>query len=174
MAVLKVRYLGDPVLRTKGEPVLKVTEEMRTLAADMFETMYALGGVGLAAPQIGISKRLIVLDGDTENYGQKRIVVVNPAIVEQSGTIAAEEGCLSVPEIREVVERSARVVLTGIDLEGEEIEVKGTGILARAIQHEIDHIEGLLFIDRVGPLKRDLLLKQWEKIRREQLPGRRP
>lgn len=164
MAVHEIRMLGDPVLRQVAEPVATVDDEVRTLIDEMFETMYDAEGVGLAAPQIGIGRRIIVVDvneSDEPPFG-----LVNPVIVERSDEVErAEEGCLSIPGLKEIVERSARVVVEGLDRDGNPKRIEATGLLARALQHEVDHLDGVLFIDRVSPLKRQILLKKWQKIR---------
>jgi peptide deformylase len=158
--------LGDPVLREKAAPVEAVTEEVRALIADMFETMYAEDGVGLAAPQIGISERILVIE--TREEGSEPIAFVNPIISQESEeTEKAEEGCLSLPGLNDVVERAARVVVDGLDRDGNPQKIAAEGLLSRALQHEIDHIDGILFIDRVSPLKRQMLLKKWKKAKAE-------
>jgi peptide deformylase len=166
MAVREVRLLGDAVLREKAAPVEAVTEEVRALIADMFETMYAEDGVGLAAPQIGISERILVID--TREEGSEPIAFVNPILRQESEeTEKAEEGCLSLPGLNDVVERAARVVVDGLDRDGNPQKIEAEGLLSRALQHEIDHIDGILFIDRVSPLKRQMLLKKWKKAKAE-------
>ncbi len=139
---------------------------LRDLADDMFETMYAADGIGLAAPQVGIAKRLFVID--TREPGVDPLAVVNPAIVERAGTERSEEGCLSLPGLIGVVERSAEVIVEGVDVSGQPIRVEATGLLARVIQHEIDHVDGVLFIDRLSPIKRKMLLSKWKKLVREE------
>jgi peptide deformylase len=166
MAVREVRLLGDPVLREKAAPVNAVTEAVRSLIADMFETMYAEDGVGLAAPQVGVSERILVID--TREEGTSPIALVNPVILEASEeTEKAEEGCLSLPGLNDVVVRSARVIVNGLDPDGRPQQIEAEGLLSRALQHEIDHIDGILFIDRVSPLKRQMLLKKWKKVKPE-------
>jgi peptide deformylase len=166
MPLLKIRYLGDPILRKKSLPVEEIDDRHRELFSDMLETMYHNKGVGLAAPQVGISERIIVLDRDPEGgYGGGGTVAVNPVILRAEGEDEMEEGCLSIPEIRDVVKRPRRVVVRGLDAEGEWFEVDVDGLLARVYQHEIDHLEGRLFIDHLGPLQRELQIKRWTKIR---------
>jgi len=167
MALRRIRYLGDPVLKRRAAEVECVDDEVRTLIGDMFVTMYEGAGVGLAAPQVGVSVRIIVLDADSGRYGEQRIALVNPEIVWHEGEVEEEEGCLSIPEIRERVKRWARVRVKGLDQEGREIEFQADGLLSRAVQHEIDHLNGILFIDRVSSLKRDLLLSEWKKVKKE-------
>jgi len=131
----------------------------------MFETMYAAEGIGLAAPQVGVSKRLFVMDiRDPEAEPQ---AVVNPVIVEHSGSERGEEGCLSLPGLYGVVERSAQIVMEGLDPDGKPIRIDASGLLARCIQHEIDHVDGILYIDRLSPIKRKMLLSKWKKLQRE-------
>lgn len=164
MAVHEIRILGDPVLRQRAEPVAAVDDEVRQLMEDMLETMYAADGVGLAAPQIGISRRIIVVD-----VGEEAVPpfgMANPMIVERSETVErGEEGCLSIPGLKEIVERSARVVVEGVDRDGAPRRIEATGLLARALQHEVDHLDGILFLDRVSPLKRQMLLRRWRKVK---------
>jgi peptide deformylase len=166
MARLEVRLLGDPVLREKAQPVDKVTAEMRRLIADMFDTMYGEEGVGLAAPQVGVSERIIVVDphdDETEPFA-----LLNPEILEASKeTEKNEEGCLSIPGVRDIVERSSRVRVKGMTPEGDTREIDAEGLLSRILQHEIDHLDGVLFFDRVSPLKRKLLIAKWQKVKPE-------
>lgn len=166
----EVRLYGDPVLRKKASKIAEMTPELRRLIADMFDTMYAEEGVGLAAPQVGVGQRLIVVDPRIDDV--KPFALVNPEIVESSEeTDRDEEGCLSLPGLKDVVERSARVVVTGTNAEGETQRIDATGLLARVLQHEVDHLDGILFIDRVSPLKRKMMLKKWEKTRPERARG---
>jgi peptide deformylase len=164
MALLEVRLLGDPVLREPARPVARITAEHRKLIQDMFDTMYSEEGVGLAAPQVGVSDRIIVVDPRDEAV--RPFALVNPEIISRSDdTDRAEEGCLSIPGLKDIVERALLVVVTGIDAEGQPARVEAEGLLARILQHEVDHLNGVLFIDRVSPLKRRLLLKKWRKLR---------
>ncbi len=164
--VREMRFLGDPVLRTKAEPVDAVTDAIRTLIADMFETMYAEDGVGLAAPQVGVGQRVIVVDPRDETVTP--FALINPEIVTASAEVErGEEGCLSLPGLKEMVERPVRVTVTGLSDRGEPVTLEADGLLARILQHEVDHIDGILFIDRVSPLKRKMLLKRWEKVKPE-------
>jgi peptide deformylase len=162
MAVLEIRMMGDPILRERAAEVEAVDDELRRLARSMFDTMYDAEGVGLAAPQVGVGQRLIVVDSREPDADP--LTLVNPRVVEASeATERAEEGCLSIPGLRDVVERSASVVVEGLDLDGQTVRVQAEGLLARILLHEIDHLDGVLFLDRVSPLKRRLLLKRWQK-----------
>ncbi len=169
MAIREIRYFGDEVLRLPGEAVSEFDDGLRALVRDLFETMYHAEGIGLAAPQIGLSLRLCVLDvQDEEGSDAGRLALVNPELVRASRqTDKSTEGCLSLPGLEELVTRSARVTVRATDPEGESIEVEADGLLARALQHELDHLDGILFIDRVSPLKRKMLLKKWKKSQEE-------
>jgi peptide deformylase len=166
VSILDIRVLGDPVLRKPTRRVKEVTEDLRKLIADMFETMYAAEGIGLAAPQVGRSERVAVVDVEG-----KKFALINPAIVS-TGPISdkAEEGCLSIPDIYGDVERPSDVTIRFTDENGEEREEGGTALLGRCFQHEIDHLEGKLFIDYLSPLKRRAALSKWEKAKAE-FPG---
>jgi peptide deformylase len=156
----------DPILQRASAPVTEFDDELRKLVADMFESMYAAQGIGLAAPQIGIAKRLTVIDLSNQKEPKDKIVLINPEITLQEGKQLEEEGCLSLPEIREKVRRSARVMVKAQDEYGKWREREGTELLARAFQHEIDHLDGVLFIFRVSALKRDLILRRIRKMQR--------
>jgi len=160
-----VKY-PDPILQTVAKPVTEFDDKLRQLVADMFESMYAAQGVGLAAPQIGIGKRLTVIDVSNNKDPKSKIVLINPEITVREGQQIAEEGCLSLPEIREKVRRAERVVVRAQDERGEWQEYEGTELLSRAIQHEIDHLDGILFIFRISALKRDLALRRIRKLQR--------
>jgi peptide deformylase len=166
VSLLEIRVLGDPVLRQETNVVTEVTAELRQLVDDMFETMYAAKGIGLAAPQIGRLERLSVIDVDGE-----RFVLFNPEIIESdSKRIKGEEGCLSIPEIYGDVERSARVIVRAMDVDGKTYEVEGRELLSRCLQHEIDHLHGRLFIDYLSALKRRAATSKWAK-EKEKYPG---
>ena len=173
MPVRRIVLLGEEILRTPGVEVEAFDDELRELVEDMLETMYYAEGIGLAAPQISVSLRVCVLDlRNEENPEGSHWVFVNPVIVESSeDEEKAPEGCLSVPDLEEVVTRPARVTVRGFDAEGQAIEVEADGLLARALQHEIDHLDGVLFIDRVSPIKRRALLKKWKKSQQEAAKG---
>ncbi len=165
--------LGEEILRDPGVEVEAFDDELRELVEDMLETMYFAEGIGLAAPQIGVSRRVCVLDlADEDKPENGPWIFVNPVIVESSDEEdKATEGCLSIPEMEEVVSRPARVTVRGFDAEGEAIEVEADGLFARALQHEIDHLDGVLFIDRLSTFKRRALLKKWKKSQKEGVKG---
>ena len=165
--VLKIRKYPDPVLSQPGEPVTEFDNEFRKLVADMFETMYAAQGIGLAAPQVGISKRLTVIDLSMSKVPDGKLVLVNPEIISREGRLYEEEGCLSFPEIREKVSRAAKVRIRAQDEYGKWFEMDGEELLSRAFQHEIDHLDGILFIFRMSPLKRNLNLRKIRKLQSE-------
>lgn len=160
-----VKY-PDPILQKPAEPVAKFDAKLRELVDDMFLSMYDAQGIGLAAPQIGISQRLTVIDLSFQKNPKDRIVLINPEIVEKSGKQVEEEGCLSLPEIRDRVVRSAHVKVRAQDVEGKPVEIDGSELLARALQHEIDHLDGILFIFRLSRLKRDLQLRKIRKLQK--------
>jgi peptide deformylase len=156
----------DPVLQRPAEPVTVFDAELRKLVDDMFTSMYDAQGIGLAAPQIGISKRLTVIDLSFQKKPEDKIVLINPEVIEIKGKQVEEEGCLSLPEIRDRVVRAAEVKVRAQDANGEPIEVEGTELMARAMQHEIDHLDGILFIFRLSRLKRDLQLRKIRKLQK--------
>lgn len=157
MTLLPIHVLGSPILRVETTPVAEITDELQQLIDDMFETMHAAQGIGLAAPQVGRSERLTVIEIDGE-----RVVAINPEIVEESGRDRAEEGCLSIPEIYADVDRSARVVVEATDREGARFSIEADGLMARCLQHEIDHLHGKLFIDYLSFLKKRATMARWE------------
>lgn len=169
MARLDLRFLGDPVLREPAAPVEAFDADLKALVDDMFETMDAEEGAGLAAPQVGISKRVLVVDARRDGGGRNsRFALVNPEVVEASSEVdSAPEGCLSIPGVSEVVRRPSRVTVRGFDVEGEPIEVTAEALLGRALQHEIDHLDGVLFIDHLSPLKRRMLLTKYRRLQEE-------
>jgi peptide deformylase len=167
--VYKVVKYGHPVLEQKAEPITKfATTELRQLVDDMFETMYAHKGVGLAAPQVNLSQRLTVIDCSAGEDASQRLTIINPEIVRLDGHQVGEEGCLSIPGFREDVKRAMKAQVRFQDTEGEFHEVTGEELLARALQHEIDHLNGVLFLSHLSLLKRDLIRR---KIRRLQKAG---
>ena len=163
MAVLQLRYLGDPVLRARAAPVEVFNPALRAFVEQMIAAMYAHGGVGLAAPQVGRSERVIVVDVGERRDGSEAFALINPETVEEEGRISGEEGCLSIPGITAEVERSARVAVQGLTSEGEPRRIESRDLLARVLQHEIDHLNGILFIDRLGPLRRRMALRAWQR-----------
>ena len=165
MSLLDIHVLGSPVLRKETQPVTTFDESLRMLIDDMFETMYAAKGIGLAAPQVGRLERVAVLDVEDQP-----LVIVNPEIVETEGTVKGEEGCLSIPEIYADVERSSRVVVNALDRDGKPLTIEGRELLSRCLQHEIDHLHGKLFIDYLSVLKRRAALAKWDGMRKD-YPG---
>ncbi len=165
MAIHHILHYPDPRLRFKAAPIARVDDEIRMLIDDMLETMYAVPGIGLAAPQINISKCLIVID-----ISEKRnepLALVNPEISFREGTQRSDEGCLSLPGISEGVERAARIKASALDRNGERMEIEAEGLLAICIQHEIDHLDGKLFVDYITEMKRKRIRKKLEKARRQ-------
>jgi peptide deformylase len=169
MAIRKIVLMGDPVLRREADPVDTFDEELQALVEDMFETMYHADGVGLAAPQVGISRRVLVVDvRDEDDPDGGRWALVNPKVAWSSSQVdKSTEGCLSIPGLEELVSRPAEVEIRGFDPTGAEVSIPAEGLLARALQHEIDHLDGVLFLDRVSALKRRMLLKKWKKLQDE-------
>jgi peptide deformylase len=157
-----IELLGSEVLRRPAREVETIDAEVRTLVRDMFETMYEAEGIGLAAPQVGVSRRVIVVD--VREKGVDPFPLVNPRLVEESPEREKlEEGCLSIPGVSAPVERAVRVVVEGLDLEGRPVRLEAEGLLGRCLLHEIDHLDGVLFIDRLGPLQRSMLLRRYRK-----------
>jgi len=163
MAVLEIIKYGDPILMRVAERIKNIDETIEQLARSMVQTIWAAPGIGLAAPQVNRSLRLIVVDLSVGENEQDLHVLVNPELLKQEESNIQEEGCLSVPEIQERITRPLRVVITGIDLQGKEREIEAEGLLARVFCHEMDHLNGKLFIDHLSPLKRNLIKK---KLRR--------
>ena len=161
-----VKY-GDPVLEKRAATITEFNDELRKLADDMFESMYAAKGVGLAAPQIGVAKRIAVIDVTFKEDPGAKIVLVNPEIVHTEGKQTSSEGCLSLPEFRENVTRPMTVTARAQDLEGKTIEVTGDELLARALLHETDHLNGRLFISHISALKRDMIKRKVRKLMKQ-------
>lgn len=161
MAVRPIHLLGSPVLRQRAAPVGTVDDEVRALVEDLFDTMHAARGIGLAANQVGVPRRVAVVE-----VAGERVVLIDPVIVEHEGRIVDEEGCLSIPDLYADVERAARVVVETTALDNRRVRVEATELQARAIQHESDHLDGVLFLDHLSPLKRQLLLRKWRKLRK--------
>jgi peptide deformylase len=168
MAVREILKYPHPVLKKRSREVDQMDGELKELIQDMTETMYDAGGVGLAAPQVGISRRVIVVDVSPIDPQQTFFVMINPEIVSEEGDVDHEEGCLSVPDCLEKVKRKEKVRVRGISPEGREMEISGEGILAYALQHEIDHLNGVLILDRISPLKRDVYRRKVKKERRKE------
>ncbi len=158
-----VKY-GDDVLTAKAEPVTNFDSELQKLLEDMFESMYAANGVGLAAPQIGISRRIAVIDTSVGKDPKAKIVIINPEIISQEGKQLEEEGCLSIPGFRETVGRPQKATVRAQDAKGKEFTLEGEGLLARAFCHETDHLNGQLFISHLSTLKRDLIRRKIRKM----------
>lgn len=171
-APLQLRYYGDPVLRKKAEPVAEITDAELRLAEDMLITMYATGnGIGLAATQVGVLKRFLIVDvGKEDDEEYEPVMLFNPEILSAEGEIVAEEGCLSIPYVTADVKRPERVVVEGLNVEREPVRIEADGLLARALQHEIDHLNGVLFIDRLSGLRRQLLAGKLRQIQLAERP----
>lgn len=166
MSLLPVRVLGDPILRRRADELRSVTDDTRRLVDNMYETMYAAHGIGLAAPQVGVGERLFITDVDGAKY-----VMINPELVRADGSIeTAEEGCLSIPEVLGDVARPTRIVMSATSLEGDPFTVEATGLLGRCLLHELDHLNGRLFIDYLSFLKRRRALAEWARHEAE-FPG---
>jgi len=163
MTILHICTYPEKILRQKAETISTIDEEVVTLADHMAETMYNAPGIGLAATQVGVAKRLLVADVSPHSADSDLVVLVNPEIVASEGEVVIEEGCLSVPDCQAEVKRYERVTVRGLNLNGEEVEIDAEGLLAVVLQHEIDHLNGILFIDRISKLKRDLFKRRLRK-----------
>lgn len=164
MALRPIHLLGSPVLRQHSDEVECVDDEVRTLVRDLFDTMYAAEGIGLAANQVGLAKRVAVVHAGDD----PAVVLINPVIIEREGNEKEEEGCISIPDIFGDVDRSLRVVIETTNLDGARERHELTALSARAVEHEIDHLDGVLFLDHLSPFKRHMLLKKWKKLRKGQ------
>ncbi len=169
MAIREILKYPDPVLKTKSSRVEKIDETLQRLINDMVETMYAAPGVGLAANQVGVPLQLAVIDitsREEKERGRRRplLVIINPEIISVEGSVVDEEGCLSIPDFSEKVRRAARVKVRAQDRSGKPFEIEAEGLLAKALQHEIDHLNGLLFIDRMSPLKKSIFRRRLKKM----------
>ena len=165
--VRKIVKYGDPVLETASADVTEFgTDELGQLIADMWETMYAAKGVGLAAPQIGIAKRISVIDTSVGERESDKIVIINPQVMTKEGSQTGEEGCLSIPGFREPVTRANKVKVVAKNERGEDVEFEGEELLARALQHEIDHLNGILFLSHLSTLKRDMIRRKIRKLQK--------
>ena len=161
-----VKY-GQPVLEKKAAEITEFdTPDLHKLVEDMFESMYAARGVGLAAPQIGVGKRIAVIDTSSGEDPAKKLVLINPEVIAKEGSQSGEEGCLSIPTFRETVTRSQKVTVRAQDLEGKPFEMTGEDLLARAFLHETDHLNGRLYITHISPLKRDLIRRKIRKLQK--------
>jgi peptide deformylase len=165
VTILDIRVLGDPILRQATTPVRQMTDELRRLIGDMFDTMHHARGIGLAAPQVGRTERLAVAEVD-----DVRLVLINPEVVEREGKAKGEEGCLSIPDIYADVERPATVTVRALDESFAPFEIEATDLLARCLQHEIDHLDGKLFLDYLSVLKRTAALAKW-KLQQDKYPS---
>lgn len=164
MAVLEIRKYPEKILKQKTVPVEEINGDTQRLIEDMVETMQSVHGIGLAANQVGVSQKLCIIDLSVRERSSPLIVLINPVIVEREGVIEAEEGCLSIPGYLTSVKRAGKVFVRGLDREGRDISLEAEGLLARAIQHELDHLDGLLLIDRVSPLKREFFKRRYKKL----------
>ena len=166
MAILEIKKYPEKILKQKALPVTTFDQDLQVLIDNMIETMYAAPGVGLAAPQVGQPKRLAVIDISSRDEKFPLLVIVNPVIVSSEGEVEFEEGCLSLPEYTALVKRAEQVVVKAQDRDGKAIEIEGTELLAIALQHEIDHLDGILLIDRISPIKREFFKKRYKKIQK--------
>lgn len=164
MAVLPIRKYGDPILRQKATQISEIDDNIRSLISDMFNTMREAGGVGLAAPQVGRSLSLIVVDLSPLETPAEPLVLINPRVIQEEGEWCREEGCLSLPGINEEIARAEFVVVEGLDEIGNHRHIKGEGMLARILLHEVDHLNGVLIIDRLSPIRRNLLRTKLRKL----------
>jgi len=164
--IYPIVYYGDPVLEKPSEPVTEFNDELKKLVEDMFESMYAAHGVGLAAPQIGISKRIAVIDVTFKEDPNAKLILINPEIIKKQGKQSGSEGCLSLPEFRETVNRAKVVTVRAQDLEGKWFETTGEDLLARALLHETEHLQGKLYISHISALKRDIMKRKIKKLMR--------
>jgi peptide deformylase len=165
VSILDIRVLGDPILRSETTPVAEITDDVRALVKRMFDTMYIAKGIGLAAPQVGRTERIAVIDVD-----EKQFVIINPEILHAEGKAKAEEGCLSIPDVYGDVERAAKVRIRALDIDGNSFEMDADDLLARCLQHEIDHLHGKLFIDYLSVLRRRSALAKWSRAK-DKYPG---
>lgn len=163
MAVLEIKRYPEEVLKKRALPVENIDKELQRLIDNMIETMYAAPGIGLAAPQVGVSKRLIVVDVSTKDAKYPLIVLINPETIEADSLIDSEEGCLSIPGYTSTIKRAGRIIVKGLDRDGRQVQIEGTGLLARALQHEIDHLDGILFVDRMSYIKKEFFKKRYLK-----------
>lgn len=163
MSLLEIKKYPDKVLKTKASPVVSIDNNLQKLIDNMAETMYEGKGIGLAANQVGVLKRLCIVDITPAGGNTPLIALINPEIIEKAGAAESEEGCLSVPDYRAIVKRPERILVRCIDIRGKLIEIEASGLLSRVIQHEIDHLDGVLFVDRLSPMKRNFFKKRCKK-----------
>ncbi|MEC4676134.1 MAG: peptide deformylase [Nitrospirota bacterium] len=166
MSVLNIRKYPEKVLMEKAQPVDAIDDDLQQLIDSMVETMHAAPGVGLAAPQVGVPKRLAVIDTAAGDSESELLVIINPVIVRKEGDIEFEEGCLSIPEYTTKTHRAEIVLVSALDREGRPVEIHGEGLLSIALQHEIDHLDGILILDRTSPIKREFFKKRFRKSRK--------
>jgi len=166
MAILEIRKYPEKVLKQKALPVTTFDQDLQVLIDNMIETMYAAPGVGLAAPQVGETKRLAVIDISSRDEKFPLLVIVNPVIVSSEDEVEFEEGCLSLPEYTAVVKRAEKVLVRALDRDGKPMEIEATDLLSIALQHEIDHLDGILLIDRISPIKREFFKKRYKKTQK--------
>jgi peptide deformylase len=170
--VREILIWPDPILKQKAKPVAKVDDKVRALVKDMFETMYAADGVGLAAPQVGILQRVIVLDTSPRQEDSKPLAMINPEIIGMEGETTYTEGCLSIPGEAEDVDRAAKVTVKYLDVDGQEQTLECDGLLAIAVQHETDHLNGIVYVDHVSTLKREIIRKRMKRLKSEKAEPR--
>ena len=163
MAIREIVTYPQGVLKKRSEDVVKITEDIRVLIRDMRETLYASGGIGLAAPQIGVNQRVIVVDVTSFHPEQKPFALINPEIVSREGDIESTEGCLSIPGLLETIQRGEKLTVRGTDEDGNQVEIEATGMLAICLQHEIDHLNGMTIVERLSPLKREIVKRKIRK-----------
>jgi peptide deformylase len=171
MGILEIKKYPEKILKQKTATVGNIDEGTQQLIDDMIETMNSARGIGLAANQVGVSQRLCVLDLSTRENNIPLLVLINPVIVEKEGMIEADEGCLSIPGYMYTIKRPEQVFVKGIDRDGRDIQIEASGLLARALQHEIDHLEGFLFIDRMSPIKREFFKRRYRKSMKDSQPA---
>lgn len=159
MSIVDIHLLGSPVLREQAKAIGTVDDEVRDLVRDLFDTMHADSGIGLAANQVGIARRVAVVQTEDDDA----VILIDPEIVEREGQIRGEEGCLSIPDIFADVNRARRIIVETTTLDNERVRIEAQDLQARAVQHEIDHLDGILFLDHLSPLKRRMLMKKWRK-----------
>jgi peptide deformylase len=173
MALLRIRKYPDPVLARPAQPVTNIDGDLRNFIESMVQTMYAAPGIGLAAPQVGDSRRIIVIDADQENPGRRLLKLINPEVLEIEGKITWEEACLSVVDYSAQVQRASRLLVKAVTPDEDEVEIEAEQFLAVVFQHELDHLEGKLFIDRISRLKRQLYRRKLQKLIKEGKAGNR-